>query len=63
MLQALIILTGEMLTLSFKNNAPFRSHTSNINSTFMDDAEDLDIAMPMYNLKHNESYSMTLRSL
>ena len=36
--------------LTFKNNAPFRSCISKINNTFMDNAEDLDIVTPMYNL-------------
>ena len=36
--------------LTFKNNAPFRSCISKTNSTFVDNAGDLDIAMPMYNL-------------
>ena len=34
----------------FKNKAPFRSCISKINSTFINNAEDLDIAMLMYNL-------------
>ena len=33
-----------------KNNAPFRPCISKISSTFIDDAEDYDIFMPMYNL-------------
>ena len=36
--------------LTFKNNAPFISCISNINYTLVDNAEDLDIVMPMYNL-------------
>ena len=36
--------------LAFKNNAPFISCISKINSTLIDNAEGLDIAMPMYNL-------------
>ena len=34
----------------FKNNAPFRSRISKINNAFTDNAEDLDIAMLIYNL-------------
>ena len=46
--------------LTFKNNAPFRSCISKINSTFIDNAEDLDIVMPMYNLlEYSDNYSMT----
>ena len=36
--------------VAFKNNAPFRSCITKINSTLIDNAEDLDIVMPMYNL-------------
>ena len=36
--------------LTFKNNASFKSWISKINKTFIDNAEDLDIVMPMYNL-------------
>ena len=32
------------------NNVPFRSCFSKINSTLIDNAEDPDIVMPMYNL-------------
>ena len=32
------------------NNAPFRSCISKINNTLIDNAEDLDIVMPMYKL-------------
>ena len=35
--------------LIFKNNTPFRSCITKINNTFVDNAEDLDIVMPMYN--------------
>ena len=47
----------------FKNNAPFQSWVSKIN-TFVDNAEDLDIVMPMYNfLEYSDNYSVTSRSL
>ena len=36
--------------LTFKNNAPFISCISKINNTLINNAEDLDIVMPMYNL-------------
>ena len=46
--------------LTFKNNAPFRSCISKINNTFIDNAEDLDIVMPMYNLlEYSDNYSIT----
>ena len=34
----------------FKNCAPFTDCISNINNTKMDNAEDIDVVMPMYNL-------------
>ena len=50
--------------LTFKNNAPFRSCISKINNTFIDNAEDLDIVMPMYNLlEYSDNYSKTSGSL
>ena len=50
--------------LTFKNNAPFRSCISKINNTFIDNAEDLDIVMPMYNLLEcSKNYSVTSGSL
>ena len=46
--------------LTFKNNAPFRSCISIINDTFIGNAEDLDIAMPMYNLlEQSDNYTIT----
>ena len=35
--------------LTFKNNAPFIPCISKINNTFIDNAEDLDIVVPIYN--------------
>ena len=50
--------------LTFKNNVPFISCISKINNTFVDNAEDRDIVMPMYNLlEYNDNYSVTSRSL
>ena len=37
--------------LAFKNNAPFTYCISKINNVFIDNAEDLDVVMPMYNLQ------------
>ena len=46
--------------LTFKNNAPFRLSTSKINNIFIDNAEDLDFVMQVYNLLEcNDNYSMT----
>ena len=36
--------------LAFKNNAPFTRCISKINNTLIDNAEGLDVVMPMYNL-------------
>ena len=50
--------------VAFKNNAPFRSYILKINSALIDNAEDLDIAMPMYNLlEYSQNYSVTSGSL
>ena len=49
--------------LAFKNNAPFTSCTSKINNTFFDNAEDLDVVMPMYNLfEYSKNYRKTTGS-
>ena len=46
--------------LAFKNNAPFVSCVSKINNAFIDNAEDLDVAIPMYNLlEYSKNYSKT----
>ena len=56
--------TIRLKKLTFKNNAPFRSRTSKINNLFIDNAEDLDIVMPMYSLlEYSNHYSITLGSL
>ena len=50
--------------LAFKNNAPFISCISKIDNTPIDNAEDLDVAMPMYNLiKYGRNYRKTTGSL
>ena len=36
--------------LAFKNNTPFTNCISKINNVLIDNAEDLDVVMPMYNL-------------
>ena len=51
-------------SLAFKNNAPFISSISKINNTLIDNAEDLDVVMPMYNLiKYGKNYRKTTDSL
>ena len=50
--------------LTFKNNAPFISCISKINNALIDDAEDLDVVMPMYNLiEYSKNYRTTTGSL
>ena len=50
--------------LAFKNNAPFNSCITKINNILTDNAEDLDIVMPMYNfLEYRKNYSKTTGSL
>ena len=41
---------GKKRPLAFKNNAPFISFISKINGVLIENAEDLDFVMPMYNL-------------
>ena len=50
--------------LAFKNNAPFISCISKINDKLVENAEDLDIAMPMHNLlEYSKNYEKTSRPL
>ena len=42
--------------LLFKNNAPFINCIKKINGIKIDNAEDLDVVMPMYNLFENSKY-------
>ena len=50
--------------LVFKNNAPFMNCISKINGVKIDKAEDLDVAMPMYNLlEYSKNYRKTTGSL
>ena len=50
--------------LRLKNNAPFFSCISKINSELVENAEDLDIVMPMYNLlEYSKNYEKTPGSL
>ena len=48
----------------FKNCAPFTNCISKINNTQIDNAEYIDIVMPMYNLiEYSDNYSRTSRRL
>ena len=50
--------------VAFKNNAPFINCISKINGVKIDNAEDLDVVMPMYNLlEYSKNYRKTTGSL
>ena len=50
--------------LILKNNASFVSCIARINGELIEDADDLDIVMPMYNLlEHSKNYRKTIGSL
>ena len=50
--------------LILKNNAPFASCITRINGELIEDADDLDIVMPMYNLlEYSKNYRKTIGSL
>ena len=51
-------------SVAFKNNAPFINCISKINGVKIDNAEDLDVVMPMYNLlEYSKNYRKTTGSL
>ena len=50
--------------VAFKNNSPFINCISKINGVQIDNAEDLDVVMPMYNLlEYSKNYKKTTGSL
>ena len=50
--------------LAFKNNTPFTNCISKVNNVLIDNAEDLDIVMPMYNLiEYSKNYRKTTGNL
>ena len=50
--------------LILKNNAPFVSCITRIHGELIEDADDLDIVMPMYNLlEYSKNYKKTVGSL
>ena len=50
--------------LSLKNNAPFISCISKINGELVENTEDLDVVIPMYNLlEYSKNYEKTSGSL
>ena len=49
-----------MSKVIFKNCAPFTDCISEINNTQVDNAKDIDVVMPMYNLvEYSDNYSKT----
>ena len=51
-------------SVAFKNNAPFINCISKINGVQIDNAEDLDVVLPMYNLlEYSKNYRKTTGSL
>ena len=51
-------------SVTFKNNAPFINCITKINGIKIDNAEDLDVVMPMYNLlRYSKNYKKTAGSL
>ena len=69
---AYILVTGNILTtpnnnatkVVFENCAPFKDCRTEINDTFVDYADFINIAMPMYNLiEYSDNYSDTSGSL
>ena len=50
--------------LAFKNNAPFTNCITKINNVLIDNAEDLDVVTPVYNLTgYSKKYRKTKGSL
>ena len=69
---AYVLVTGNIAVVgannntkvAFKNCAPFRKCRTEINETFIDEAEHINIAMPMYNLiEYSDNYSDTSDTL
>ena len=54
---AITIIGPNVTQVAFKNNAPFTNCIIKIDETTTDDAEDLDLVTPMYNLlEYNSNY-------
>ena len=50
--------------VAFENCSPFKKCRTEINGTFVDDSQHINIAMPMYNLtEYSDNYSDTSGSL
>ena len=58
------IIGHQVTQVAFKNCAPFTKCIAKIDGTTIDDAEDLDLVIPMYNLiEHSSNYSEATESL
>ena len=58
------IVLGAITQVGFKNCAPFKDCRTKINDTFVDYADFINFAMPMYNLiEYSDNYSDTSGSL
>ena len=58
------IALGAITQVAFKNCAPFEKCRTEINETFVDEADFINITMPMYNLiEYSDNYSDTSGSL
>ena len=56
--------TEKNRSLSIKNNASFTACMSKINNGLIDNTEDLDVVMPMFNLiEHSKNYREATYSL
>ena len=59
-----VVVGGDDSKVAFKNCAPFRKCRTEINKTFIHEAEHINITMPMYNLiEYSDNYSDTSGSL
>ena len=59
----LVLLQIILIKIIFKNCAPFTNCRSKINNTQIDNAEYIDIVMPMYNLIEYSDYSIIQKHL
>ena len=58
------ITLGAITQVVFKNRAPFEKCRTEINETFVDETDFINITMPMYNLiEYSDNYSDTSGSL
>ena len=59
-----LVAANNKITVTLKNCAPFTKFKTEINETFIDEADFISITMPMYNLiEYSDNYSDTLGRL